>query len=199
MRTIGALIFPEFELLDLYGPLEMFGMFADEFQIRIVAETTGPIASSMGPRTAVDDLFGQQDYDILLIPGGRGTHRDVGNQTLLNWLTTAAAKAEITTSVCTGSALLARAGILDGRAATTNKNAFNWVASQGAKTNWQPSARWVEDGNIFTASGVSAGIDMSLAVIARLLGQQAAVQAAQWAEYVANPDAENDPFRITPS
>lgn len=177
----------------------MFGMFTDEFQIRIVAETAGPVASSMGPRTAVDDRFGARDYDLLLIPGGSGTRTEVTNEPLLNWLTNTAAKAEITTSVCTGSALLACAGLLDDRSATTNKNAFDWVAKHGPETNWQRSARWVEDGDIFTASGVSAGIDMSLAVIARLLGQEAANQAAQWAEYVANSNPNDDPFAIAPA
>lgn len=196
MRTIGALIFPGFEMLDLYGPLEMFGMFADDIQIRIVAESADPVPSSMGPRTLADQLIGAQDYDILLIPGGRGTRAEVDNRPLLDWLANAAVKAEITTSICTGSALLARAGVLDGRCATTNKSAFDWVASQGAKTEWRPRARWVEDGNIFTSSGVSAGIDMSLAVIERLMGAKTAADAARWAEYVRNPDPNYDPFAV---
>ena len=144
MRTIAALIFPDFELLDLYGPLEMFSMFPDEFEIRIVAEISPDVPSSAGPRTAVDDQIAEQDdYDIILVPGGRGTRRDVENQPLLDWLARAAAKAEITASVCTGSALLARAGLLDGKAATTNKLAFDWVAKQGPNTDWRRRARFV--------------------------------------------------------
>ena len=197
MRTIAALIFPDFELLDLYGPLEMFSMFPDEFEIRIVAEFSPDVPSSAGPRTAVDDQIAEQDdYDIILVPGGRGTRRDVENQPLLDWLARAAAKAEITASVCTGSALLARAGLLDGKAATTNKLAFDWVAKQGPNTDWRRRARWVEDGNIFTASGVSAGTDMSLALIERLLGLEKAAQAAHWAEYERNADPDNDPFAV---
>ena len=141
MRTIGALIFPEFELLDLYGPLEMFSMYPDEFEIRIVAQYSPDVPSSGGPRTAVDDQITEQDdYDILLIPGGRGTRKDVDNPVLIDWLKRAAAKAEIVTSVCTGSALLAKAGLLDGRAATTNKLAFDWVAGFGPNTDWRRSA-----------------------------------------------------------
>ncbi|MCP4821297.1 MAG: DJ-1/PfpI family protein, partial [Shimia sp.] len=108
------------------------------------------------------------------------------------------AKAEVVTSVCTGSALLARAGLLDGRAATTNKLAFDWVrgVSQTETVEWQRSARWVKDGKFYTSSGVSAGTDMSLQVIADLLGAEAAEQAAFWAEYEENNDADNDPFAI---
>lgn len=195
MRTIGALAFEGFELLDLYGPLEMFGLLEDEFRIRIVAETRAPVASAQGVRTDVDDLTSDgAPYDVLLIPGGRGTRREVGNEGLLQWLAAAAARAELTTSVCTGAALLARAGLLDGRAATTNKLAFDAMTKYGPKTDWRRRARWVEDGPIITASGVSAGIDMSLAAIERLVGPEAAAKAALWAEYERNADPDHDPF-----
>ena len=197
MRTIAALVFPEFELLDLYGPLEMFSMHPEEFTQKIVALDAAPVASSAGPRTMVDAVLDERDdYDILLVPGGRGTRRDVENKPLLDWLARAAPKAEIVASVCTGAALLARAGLLDGRPATTNKRAIDWVASQGPKTDWRRSARWVEDGNIFTASGVSAGTDMSLAIIERLLGPEKAAEATYWAEYERNSDPDHDPFRV---
>ena len=194
MRTIGALVFPEFEVLDLYGPLEMFGMFEDEFEIRIVAETAAPVRSAQGPRTMPDDILGARDYDILIIPGGRGTRRDVENPAIISWLADAHENAELTTSICTGAALLAKAGILDGRAATTNKLAFDWVTDFGPKTTWQRAARWVEDGNVFTASGVSAGTDMALAALERLLGPKAPIRASFYAEYTANRDPTNDPF-----
>ena len=193
-RTVGALVYPDFELLDLYGPLEMFGMFPDDFALRIVADGANSVPSAQGPRTAVDDLLGDATCDILLVPGGRGTRRDVKNGRLLSWLAEAAAKAEIVASVCTGSALLARAGLLDGRAATTNKLAFDWVAKQGPKVDWRRRARWVEDGKFWTASGVSAGTDMALALVARLLGPEQARQAATWAEYTPNENPADDPF-----
>lgn len=195
MRTIAALVFPEFELLDLYGPLEMFSMHPEAFTQTIVALGPDPVASAAGPRAAVDATLDAGDaYDILLVPGGRGTRRDVENRPLLDWLARAAANAEIVASVCTGSALLARAGVLDGRAATTNKLSFDWVAGQGPKTDWRRRARWVEDGDVFTSSGVSAGTDMSLAVIERLLGPEKAAEAALWAEYERNADPDHDPF-----
>ena len=104
------------------------------------------------------------------------------------------ANAEYVTSVCTGSALLAKAGILDGIRATTNKMAFEWASAQSSKVIWEKQARWVEDGKFFTSSGVSAGMDMSLAVIAKLLGHEVAEQAATWAEYDWHRDAGWDPF-----
>ena len=103
-------------------------------------------------------------------------------------------QAELVASVCTGSALLAKAGVLDGLRATSNKLAFAWAASQSEKVQWQQQARWVEDGKVFSSSGVSAGIDMALAVIAKLVSQQAAEQAANFAEYTWQRDADCDPF-----
>ena len=91
---------------------------------------------------------------------------------------------------------MAKAGLLDGKRATTNKRAFDWVASQGPNVDWQRKARWVEDGKFITSSGVSAGTDMALALIARLCGIDRAREVAQWAEYVWNEDANDDPFAV---
>ena len=195
MRTIGALVFPDFELLDVFGPLEMFGMLTDEFDIRMIAQSNGTVKSAQGPVSVVDmPISTAVHFDLLLIPGGAGTRREILNDELLHWLNTASTAAELTLSVCTGSALLARAGILDGKRATTNKRAFEWVRSQGPAVKWVEKARWVEDGNVFTSSGVSAGMDMSLAVISRLLSRNIAEQVAHMSEYVWNDDADDDPF-----
>ncbi|MEM8791824.1 MAG: DJ-1/PfpI family protein [Pseudomonadota bacterium] len=198
MRTIATLLFPQFELLDVYGPLEMLGMFPDDFRLIMVAESDAPVASTQGPRTAIDARIDEMDpAEILLIPGGRGTRREVSNQRVLEWLKNASASAELVTSVCTGAFLLARAGLLDDRRATTNKLAFSVAAEHGPRVDWQGSARWVWDGKFVTASGVSAGIDMSLAVIRDLLGEDAARDAALWSEYVPNTDPDNDPFAVS--
>lgn len=215
-RTIGALVFPGFELLDLYGPLEMFGFFPEEFEIRILARTSDPVASRAGPRTVVDSAWGEGCSggaawtelhgeaagaegrggapDLLLIPGGPGTRELVDDPVTLAWLAETAPRAAHTLSVCTGSALLARAGVLDGLHATTNKAAFAWVQSQGPRVAWVRQARWVRDGSFYSSSGVSAGIDMALAVIADLLGRAQAEQAALWAEYTWQDDPDADPF-----
>ena len=103
-------------------------------------------------------------------------------------------KLSLIASVCTGSALLARAGLLDGCLATTNKQLFSLVRAQGDKVEWVESARWVDAGQFVTASGVSAGTDMALAVIDRLLGTQVAEQVAVAAEYTWHRDPASDPF-----
>jgi len=195
VRSIGVVLFDEFELLDVFGPLEMFGMVPENFDIYMVAEGVGEVASRQGPKSIAEHCFSEQrQYDILLVPGGKGTRKEVDNQGLLDWIRDQSTAAEYVTSVCTGSALLARAGVLDGVTATTNKRAFAWATSQSDKVIWEKQARWVEDGKFFTSSGVSAGMDMSLALIAGLLGEDAAEQVAMSTEYEWHRDASWDPF-----
>jgi len=196
--SVAVVLFDDFELLDVFGPLEMFGLLPEQFEIFLIAESGDIVTSGQGPKSLVDYHFENcPAFDILLIPGGRGTRREVDNPVLLTWLQSQAQSAHYVTSVCTGSALLARAGLLDGRRATTNKAAFAWVASQGERVDWQKQARWVEDDHFFTSSGVSAGIDMSLALIARISGQETAEQVALWAEYEWHRDPTWDPFALS--
>jgi len=179
----------------MYGPVEMFGLLSEQFEIRMVAESADPVACNQGPVTVVDQTFDDGlDYDLVLVPGGFGTRVAVDNQPLLNWIRQSSANAEVVMSVCTGSALLAKAGVLNGKRATTNKLSYDWVCSQSSDVEWVPQARWVEDGNIFTSSGVSAGMDMSLSVISRLCGLDTARQVAVWAEYDWHERADWDPF-----
>lgn len=194
-KTLGVLLFPEFELLDVFGPLEAFGHARDWFRIVTVAEHPGPVMSSQGPRAVADHgLDDCPPLDILLVPGGMGTRREVDNPRLVDWIARQARAAETTTSVCTGAALLARAGVLDGRRATSNKRAFAWVAGQGPKVEWVRQARWVDDGSVVTSSGVSAGIDMALHLIGRLAGPAVRDEIATRMEYEWHSDADHDPF-----
>ena len=193
--SIGVVLFPDFELLDVFGPLEMFGLLPEHFDIHLLAEAGALVSSKQGPRSAVDYHFSDsRQYDILLVPGGMGTRQQVTNPVILDWLRLQSAETRYTTSVCTGSALLAKAGLLDGIKATTNKAAFAWVCEQGKQVDWQVQARWVEDGKFFTSSGVSAGMDMSLALIKSVLGQETAEQVAFWTEYDWHQDPDWDPF-----
>ena len=195
MRSIGALIFPGFELLDVFGPMEMFGLLDKKFSLEFVAENTGPIPSNQGLSAhAVKTMDQGSDYDILFVPGGAGTRREVGNARMLDWIARTSEKAEFTLSVCTGSALLAKAGVLDSRRATTNKAAFSWVREQGPNVNWVRQARWVEDGPFITSSGVSAGMDMTLGAISVMHGVEAAEKVAKWCEYNWQRNREWDPF-----
>jgi putative intracellular protease/amidase len=194
-HSIGIVLFDGFEILDVFGPVEMFGMYPEFFKICLVAEQDGEVVSAQGPRSMVDHTFDEDThYDVLLVPGGQGTRREVNNQAMLDWLIDRSAMARYVTSVCTGSAVLAKAGLLDGIRATSNKKNFEWVVTQGPTVKWVREARWVEDGTFFTSSGVSAGMDMSLAVIEKILDREAAEEAALSAEYDWHHNSTWDPF-----
>lgn len=195
MRTIGALLFPGFELLDLCGPMELFGQMPQDYRLVPVAEVPGPVRSAQSLSVMAERATGKgTNFDILFVPGGPGTRNEVNNPALLAWIARAGRKAEFVMSVCTGSALLAQAGLLDGRRATTNKAVFAWVAAQGPRVLWQPVARWVEDERFFTSSGVSAGMDMALAAMARMHGLARAEEVAKLSEYTWQRDPAVDPF-----
>ena len=199
---LGALLYPGFEMLDVFGPLEMFSMLgADVLRIHTVAEQEGPVGAALGaevgtgPKVLAEHGFGtSQELDLLLIPGGFGTLPELQNEALTNFLQSRARRAQIVASVCTGSALLAAAGLLDGYRATSNKQLFALATQQSDKVEWVEQARWVEDGKFFTSSGVSAGMDMSLAIIARLAGEEAADTVCRATEYRWHRDADSDPF-----
>jgi transcriptional regulator GlxA family with amidase domain len=204
VRRVAVVLFEGFTVLDVYGPVQAFasarvarpdGAWHRLFDIVTLAEKAGPVRSGEGPTTHADHALGDAPaYDVLLVPGGFGTRQAVNNTALLLALTAASRRAGITTTVCTGSALLARTGIMDGRPATSNKIAWDWVLTQGPRVRWQRTARWVDDGDLVTSSGVSAGIDMALSVVARLHGIDMARQSARFMEYVWHEDAGDDPF-----
>jgi transcriptional regulator GlxA family with amidase domain len=192
---VGALIFPGFELLDVFGPLEMFGMLKERATITMLADKAGGVKSIQGPECVAEAaLAADHGLDVLLVPGGLGTRALVQNEPFLAELRRQCDKARFVATVCTGSGLVARTGALDGRRATSNKVSFKWAVSQGPQVTWVPQARWVEDGKFYTSSGVSAGMDMALGLIAHLLGREASVQAANWAEYEWHEDKDWDPF-----
>jgi len=198
MRRLGVLLFPGFELLDVFGPVEVFAnrnLTPPLFDTVTVAPAKGLVESAQGPKAPAE--FGLDDcppLQAILVPGGMGTRQQVENAELLAWLRARCADAELVLTVCTGTSLLARAGILDGRRATTNKRSFDWVVGQGPGVQWVRRARWVEDGKFTTSSGVTAGIDMALAVVARLSGIAEAERIAAIIEHVWNRDPDVDPF-----
>ena len=192
---LGAIVFDDFELLDLFGPLEMFGVLKDKIKITLVSEKDKVITSSQGPKILADTTFVEAaDFDILLIPGGLGTRKEVNNQNMINFIEISSQKASYVATVCTGSALLAKTGLLNELNATTNKKAFDWVVKQNPCVNWILEARWVEDGNFFTSSGVSAGMDMALGLIEKIYSKDTSNKVAQLTEYIWNSDKNNDPF-----
>ncbi len=195
MRRVAAILFPEFELLDLYGPLEMLGMSSEHCALTLVAEAAGPVISSAGPASLIELAFADcSGFDMLSIPGGADTRREVDNPAMTDFLLRSAAEAEVVSSVCTGATLLARSGLLDGHKATTNKKAWAWATSGSPAVSWQARARWVNDGAFWASSGVAAGIDMTLALIAALASQEEADTVANFAEYDWHRDPDWDRF-----
>lgn len=189
------MLFEGFELLDACGPLELLGGLPDLFSISLLADTIGPIASAQGPALVADTPFdGAPTPDVVLVPGGIGTRGLVDDAAFLHWLGQWAAPAEIVTSVCTGAGLLAAAGLLDGYRATTNKRAFAWPKSHGPHVEWVTVARWVHDRDRWTSSGVAAGMDMTLALIAHLHGEPQAAALADRIELEWHRSDDWDPF-----
>jgi transcriptional regulator GlxA family with amidase domain len=195
VQRLGVVLYPVFELLDVFGPVEMFGNLTGMIEVVMVAEKAGPVVSAQGPSVVADySLADCPHLDLIIVPGGNGTLTELENPVLLDWLATRSGAAEVVMSVCSGSALLARAGLLDGRRATTNKMWFNALTPSGPNVHWVKEARWVEDGKFVTSSGVSAGIDMALAVIAKLRGEEVSKNLANATEYEWHRDAAWDPF-----
>ncbi len=200
-RTLTVVLFDGFESLDVFGPVEVFG-HAPDWQINYATASAHltPVTSAQGlavsPTHRLSDLSRAEDMDVLLTPGGPGTRALVNDAQFLDTLTQAAAGAQVVASVCTGSALLARAGLLDGFRATSNKLAFAWATSQSAAVKWEGRARWVADGNRWTASGVAAGIDMAFALVREINGEAAAQEVAKRIEMQPHLDADDDPFAV---
>lgn len=192
---MGVVLFDRFELLDVFGPLELLGVLPDRFELRMIGPTVGPVRSAQGPEVLAADCYTETPVpDIVLVPGGIGTRSLVGDGGFLAWLASWADTAQLVTSVCTGSAVLAAAGLLDGYRATSNKRAFSWVESQGPRVDWVRQARWVADRDRWTSSGVAAGMDMTLALIAHLHGDKLASGVADGVEYDWHRDPAWDPF-----
>lgn len=192
-RTVGILVFDEVEVLDFCGPFEAFSVARrpeapeDEdrlFDVRIIAEEQRIIRCRNGllvqPHHTIED---HPPLGIVVVPGGYGTRRERTNPRILDWIARQSAASELTTSVCTGAFLLATVGLLDGHSATTHWENIASLRKHYPAVTVLENARYVDDGNVVTAAGVSAGIDMSLHVIARLHGEETAAWTARYMEY----------------
>lgn len=194
-RKVGVLLFENFELLDVFGPAQILGLLKKYFSVEMIGPSLGPISSAQGPRVMVDRVLSDSlNLDIIIVPGGMGTRVEVENKATLSWLKSASLNAEYVVSVCTGAAILARSGLLNSRRATSNKSALEWVVTQGPEVNWVKKSRWVVDGKFWTSSGVSAGIDMTFALVEALCGSDVALVAANVIEYDRHTNSSWDPF-----
>lgn len=195
MKTLAALVFPGFQTLDYFGPVEMLGDVADGIEIITVAEKADPVPSYHGQKIVVDKTLSEKnDYDLLFIPGGDSALTEAESAVLMQWIREASTNAEMVMAVCTGSVLLGMTGVIDGRKATTNKLDFTRTVHLAPNVEWVKQARWVRDGKFFTSSGVSAGMDMALAAISVLFGMDVAEETAMGTEYNWNKDPNWDPF-----
>jgi len=188
-RTVAILLFDEIEVLDFAGPFEVFAV-TDElsdyqlFRVVTVAEEKRAIRARNGLSVNPDHAMADCPRpDILIVPGGIGTRPLLHNAAVLAWISSVNATAEIVASVCTGSIVLGRAGLLDGLKATTHHECFDLLRQNAPRTTIVETDRFLDNGRILTAAGISAGIDMSLHLVARLHGAATAEKTARYMEY----------------
>jgi transcriptional regulator GlxA family with amidase domain len=195
-RNVAILIFDEVEVLDFCGPFEVFSVTGrredlNPFNVYTVAEKGQPILArnrlSVIPSHTIRDC---PQPGILVVPGGLGTRKEMYNPVLIDWIKSCSEKAELVLSVCTGALLLAKAGLLEGLGATTHHGAIDLLKKAAPNTSVQANKRIVDNGRIIVSAGISAGIDMSLYVVAKLLGKDQALDTAQYMEYDWKPDPD---------
>ncbi len=191
--TVGILVFDDVEVLDFCGPFEVFATTgqppgqadtAGPFRVCLLAERTGLVRCRGGLRVQPDyTLADHPPLDILVVPGGWGTRREVGNGPLLDWIATQDRQTALTFSVCTGAFLLGARGLLDGRPATTHWASIDRLRQTHPAVDVRDDVRFVDSGHIVTSAGVSAGIDAALYVVSRFLGADVARDTARRMEY----------------
>lgn len=193
-KLVGMVIFPEVEVLDFCGPYEVFAVTrlnedrrrkeSSPFQVIMVAEQGDPVQASGGLRVIPDcTLTTCPPLDVLVVPGGWGTRRQIQNEPLIDWIAQRGRQVETLTSVCTGAMLLGRAGLLDGRRATTHWRSLTWMRESFPAVTVEEHLHVVEDGHILTSAGIAAGIDLALKVVARYHGEVIARATARHMEY----------------
>ena len=192
---VAVLLFEDFETLDVFGPVEILGRLKEHFRVSFYSQHGGQVKNAHGVVMLTEKLDSiLNGTDIFLIPGGYGTRVEAGNQLLINAIRNISEKSKYVHTVCTGSALLARTGLLDGKKATSNKKAFAWVMSQGPEVNWVKKARWIRDEKYYTSAGVSAGMDMTLGFLCDIYGIEFARKLAFEIEYTWQENSEEDHF-----
>jgi transcriptional regulator GlxA family with amidase domain len=195
--TVGILIFDQVEVLDVAGPFEVFSvtrldeqrrqeeLASSPFRILLVSEKLGPVLAVGGLRFTPDVTIDNcpEELDLLIVPGGLGTREEVKNINLLNWIANRSSNTRLTASVCTGSSLLGKAGLLDGREATTHWRAFDFLRQAAPNAHIRDDVRFTLVDPIFTSAGISAGIDMALRIVSHFFGSKIGQATAHHMEY----------------
>jgi putative intracellular protease/amidase len=188
--NFNVILFHGFETLDVFGPVEVIGKLENDFKIQFYSQYGGIIQNQDNVKVETLPVADMKEEGILFIPGGAGIVNELLNQELIQWVKRLSLQAAFVLTVCTGSALLAKTGLLKNKSATSNKRLFDWVAGQDQEVLWMRNARWVKDGKYYTSSGVSAGIDMTLGFVSDIIGMETAQQIADRIEYCWNRDNE---------
>lgn len=190
---IAVALFEGAEELDWAGPWEVLSAWADQWpddgvEVFTVSDRAEPIHCAKGLRVLADHTWQTAPpFDLLVYPGGRGTRAQLGDKAIHHRLRKLAEDGALMTSVCTGSLVYAAAGLLDGRPATTHWESVELLRSLGEGVDVRPDERFVDDGNIVTAAGVSAGIDMALHLVARLHSPGRAREVRRYIQYDPDP------------
>ena len=193
-KRVGILIFPDVEVLDFCGPFEVFSVTrlgenrrreeSSPFEVLVLAEDADPVVATGGLRVIPDATLDTcPPLDVLVVPGGWGTRKEIGNQRMVTWIAERAKEVETLTSVCTGAMLLGQAGLLDGRRATTHWRSLDWMRQSFPAVTVEDKLHVVEDGDVLTSAGISAGIDMALRVVTRYFGEAIGRATARHMEY----------------
>lgn len=193
-KRVGILVFDDVEVLDFCGPFEVFSVTRlDEekrreekspFDVSLVAENEGSITTTGGMRVVPDfTLETCPPLDILVVPGGWGTRRESGNRNILDWIATRSGGVETLASLCTGSMLLGEAGLLEGRRATTHWQSLDRMRDAFPNVEVVYDEHVVESGDVMTSAGISAGIELSLRLVAKYHGEEIARNTARYMEY----------------
>lgn len=193
---IAFLLFDNYETLDVFGPAEIFGRLVDKYDLKFYS-LDGGIIKNRHMVSVLTEKLPKENFApyMLFIPGGLGTRIEVNNELMIHQIEKFSKTSDYVFTVCTGSALLAKTGLLDGKQATSNKRAFSWVITNGPNVNWDSTARWKVDGKYYTSSGVSAGMDMALGFLADRHGVDFARKVATEIEYNWIEDKDNDTFK----
>jgi transcriptional regulator GlxA family with amidase domain len=193
VRRIGIVLFDGVEELDAVGPWEVFGAWArfwpdDGFEVSCLSPGGGTVAAAKGLTLTAHHSFDDAPaYDVLLHPGGQGTRPLMVDEQHLAWVRKQRVQVPLMTSVCTGSLVYAAAGLLRARPATTHWGSLDLLAETDPTIDVRPEARYVDDGDVVTASGVSAGIDMALHLVRRLVSEERAREVRHYIQYDPEP------------
>jgi transcriptional regulator GlxA family with amidase domain len=191
--VIGVALFDGAEELDWAGPWEVLAAWAEQWpgdgvRVFTLAREDRPVMCAKGLRVLPDETWETAPpLDVLVYPGGRGTRRELADEGVLEWIRGAAAGGTVVASVCTGSLVLAAAGLLDGKPATTHWQSLELLPTLGREIEVRPDDRFVDNGNVITAAGVSAGIDMALHLVARLHSPERAREVRRYIQYDPEP------------